>query len=407
MCKKLLFVLGFMFTVMTVHAISICKGTGTGGTSGGTYGGGEWTGSADFPVDKTFIMTVKTPTDKTFSFEISASGNYSVDWGDGTAVQTITKSDTALTTYSHTYPVASTNYTAKLAGLATQYSSDENTGAISFSGANPSANLVGIAGNLGYIFPILNTSSTGKPRFYRTFYYCGNIKSTIPENLFAGLNGSPTTNMFSSTFFGCSGLTGAIPGNLFSGISGAPASGMFWGTFDGCAKLTGSIPSTLFAGISGAPANEMFIYTFAACRGLTGAIPGNLFAGIKGAPASSMFQSTFNSCSGLTGAIPPGLFAGIIGAPAPYMFSGTFVYCDGFTSIPVGLFGNLSGAAASNMFSYTFYSDTGLKGQSALMPDGVTHLYEVWPSATTTQVGAMYNGANGLADYASIPANWK
>jgi hypothetical protein len=41
------------------------------------------------------------------------------------------------------------------------------------------------------------------------------------------------------------------------------------------------------------------------------------------------------------------------------------------------------------------------------MPDGITHLYEVWPSATTTQVGVMYKNATGLTDYASIPANWK
>jgi hypothetical protein len=331
--KKLLLVLGFVFTVMTVHAISICKGTGGG------------TGSADFPADKTFVMTIKTPADKTFSFQISASGNYKVDWGDGTAVEKITKSDTVLTKYSHTYPAVSTNYTAKLSGLATGYNSDSYTPAITFYSANPQANLTGIAGNLGYIFPVVdNSKTTGKPRFYSSFSGCKKITGSIPENLFAGINGAPAQNMFQSTFNGCTGLTGAIPGNLFAGIIGTTADSMFYGTFSGCTGLT--------------------------------SISGALFSGISGAPALNMFSSTFYSCTGLT-------------------------------NIPIGLFGNVSGTAQWGMFEGTFQVCTSLTGQSALMPDGTTHLYEKWSSATTSNVGGMYWNTTGLADYASIPAAWK
>jgi hypothetical protein len=149
------------------------------------------------------------------------------------------------------------------------------------------------------------------------------------------------------------------------------------------------------------------MYTFNGCSGLTGSIPGNLFAGISGAPSGRLFTGTFQGCTGLTGAIPSGLFAGISGAPENSMYESTFYGCTGLTSIPVGLFGNISGAEKYSMFRGTFSGCTGLTGQSALMPDGITHLYEVWTNAATINVEKMYTGATGLTDYASIPAAWK
>jgi hypothetical protein len=43
--------------------------------------------------------------------------------------------------------------------------------------------------------------------------------------------------MFFQTFYNCSGLT-SIPANLFSGIQGVPAGGMFARTFYNCSSLT-------------------------------------------------------------------------------------------------------------------------------------------------------------------------
>jgi len=90
-----------------------------------------------------------------------------------------------------------------------------------------------------------------------------------------------------------------------------------------------------------------------------------------------MFQSTFYNCSSLTGSIPSGLFGNISGTPASYMFYGTFNGCSKLT------------------------------GESALMPDGTTHLYEQFPTASGNQCDNCYNGATGLNDYATIPAAWK
>ena len=413
--------------------------------------------------NKSSFYITTTPTTSSFDIMISAAGEYTVDWGDG-ETETITKTDTKDTTYSHTYDTAG-EYTIGLGGQATAYNSSDYTAAVSFRG---NTNIAGISGSLGEVFSTLSDGT--QPRFYQAFYNCKNLKSSIPENLFAGITGAPATQMFDYTFNGCSGLTGEIPAGLFAGITGRPARWMFYYTFNGCSNLTGSIPENLFAGITGSPANHMFhstfsgcsgltgeipaglfagikgapatymfSYTFSGCTGLTGGIPENLFAGITGSPAASMFEYTFNRCSGLTGSIPAGLFGEITGSPASYMFDSTFDGCSGLTgSIPENLFAGITGAPATQMFDSTFDGCSGLTGEiplglfgtftsnspkfymfqstfngcskltgpSARQPDG-TYLYDYFTTATSSDVGDMYRGATGLSDYSSIPAAWK
>ena len=319
---------------------------------------------------KFFITT--TPGTSSFHFSISAAGEFYVDWGDGTRNK-ITRTNTQNLEYSHNYSTAGT-YTIKIGGKATAYS---GVAAISFYidyNYTHAQKIASIDGSLGAIFGTLSSDTNNQPRFYQTFYNATNMKGSIPANLFAGISGAPARNMFDRTFAGCSGLTGAIPDGLFAGISGKPAS-------------------------------EMFYRTFAGCSGLTGAIPDGLFGNLSGAPASSMFYYTFYGCSGLTGAIPDGLFGNLTGAPAITMFQGTFSGCSGLTSIPENLFGNISGTAQSGMFHETFYDCTSLTGPSARING--QYLYEIWPSATSTQVDGMYYNATGLSDYSSIPSAWK
>ena len=236
-------------------------------------------------IDKGPEFTLTTTDDtNSFSFLISAAGEFVVDWGDGT-VETITKPDTTNTTYSHNYATANT-YTIGLSGQATAYNTDKYNAAISFYvGSSPHAKetnvkkIASIDGSLGAIFGTLADGS--QPRFWMTFYNATNMK--------------------------------------------------------------GSIPSDLFAGISGAPADSMF--------------------------------------------------------------SGTFLACSKLTSIPENLFGNISGTAQDNMFSSMFDSCTSLTGPSARING--QYLYEIWPNATSYQVGDMYQNATGLSDYASIPTVWK
>jgi hypothetical protein len=158
----------------------------------------------------------------------------------------------------------------------------------------------------------------------------------------------------------------------------------------------------------GAPAAYMFASTFRNCSNLTGSIPSGLLGAISGTTAAYMFASTFRNCSNLTGSIPSGLFGNISGAPTVEMFYSTFSGCSSLTGlIPSGLFGNISGAPAVDMFNSTFSGCSSLTGESALMPDGTTHLYEQFPTASGNQCDNCYYNATGLNDYATMPSAWK
>ena len=180
-----------------------------------------------------FTLTT-TPDTTSFSFKISAAGEFVVDWGDGT-VETITKPDTTDTTYTHNYATAD-EYTIGIGGQATAYNTVTSTAAISFYVNSSQTKIASIDGSLGAIFGTLADGT--QPRFYQTFYYATNMTGSIPSDLFAGISGAPTTNMFNSTFYGCSGLT-SIPEKLFGDISGTAQDGMFYGTFFKCTSLTG------------------------------------------------------------------------------------------------------------------------------------------------------------------------
>ena len=315
----------------------------------------------DFP----FAMTV---TGDSVSFTISAQGEFYVEWGDGIE-ETIIKTDTINQTYSHSY--SSTNYEGylvRLGGRATDYNDDVTTPVISFYN---NSNISTIQGNLSAIFPTL---ANGKnPRFYQTFAETS-ITGTIPANLFIDLTGTPVENMFYRTFYGSNGFRGAIPENLFGTMTGAPAKAMFYETFRGVTQLTGGIPQKLFSGITGAPAEDMF-------------------------------YGTFYGLSKLRGTIPTGTFAGISGAPAPGMFNQTFANCSKLSALGEDLFGELSGEPQTNMFYRTFYGDKKLSGYSVKLNG--KYLYEIWPNATSAQVGGMYSSCNKLSDYKSIPSAWR
>ena len=241
---------------------------------------------------KFFITTTSNTT--SFTFSISAVGEFYVDWGDGTRNK-ITRTNTQELGYSHNYSTAGT-YTIKIGGKATAYNTSTTTAAISFYVSYSHTNIASIDGSLGAIFGTLADGS--QPRFYRTFYKAINMTGSIPSDLFTGISGAPAEKMFSYTFYGCTGLT-SIPDGLFAGISGKPASRMFELTFCSCRGLT-SIPDGLFGNLTGAPASNMFYLTFSGCTGLT-SIPENLFGNISGTAQSNMFNGTFYNCTSLTG----------------------------------------------------------------------------------------------------------
>ena len=356
----------------------------------------DWncTGEACAPClsEKSGVFTAVTPlmsAGDEFSFELSAAGDYTINWGDGN-IETITKTDVEIDTVSHQYEGAG-QYHIEISGIATEYSTTYP--AISFQCKNErgeyitSHPLAGIGGTLGSIFSSIDDNT--QPLFTKTFYGCDTINNTvIPSALFKGITGNPVKDMFAYTFYGVSGLT-TIPEGLFSGLSGAPAESMFEFTFANTGIET--IPSDLLGGISGAPAKNMFKGTFSNTKiteipenlfsTITNdkdnlvaeymfantfegtqitSIPAGLFSSISGKPASGMFSNTFAFTKVTT--IPPLLFQSISGEPAPYMFERTFAHTP-ITNIPDDLFVNISGTPANGMFASTFEACSSLSGQ--------------------------------------------
>ena len=174
----------------------------------------------------------------------------------------------------------------------------------------------------------------------------------------------------------------------------------FYSSASKIVSIDGSL-GAIFGTLSDA-SQPRFMQSFGGAKNIEN-IPENLFAGIYGNPATNIFFATFSECTGLT-SIPDGLFSGISGAPAEGMFYQTFYGCSGLTSIPENLFGNISGTAQKRMFFHTFYNCTSLTGPSARING--QYLYEIWPDATSGQVGYMYSGATGLDDYCIIPTVW-
>jgi len=82
------------------------------------------------PAPKFEIKLTGINENDTFSFSISALGNFTIDWGDG-QVDKINRANTTNTTYSHTYNVAG-NYSIKLKGLAVGYNTTATVAAVSF-----------------------------------------------------------------------------------------------------------------------------------------------------------------------------------------------------------------------------------------------------------------------------------
>lgn len=307
-------------------------------------------------------------TSKSFSFTISAAGNFVIDWGDGSTAEVINKTNTTNTTYSHTYSDAASNYIIALSGQATAYSTDDETAAVAFTGTSSASKLSAVEGCLGCIFGTLADGS--QPRFFQTFRYNSALKK-LPDELFSGIYGDSVTRMFRRTFQYCSGLT-ELPSGLFAGLRGQPAQSMFSSTFDRCTSLK--------------------------------RLPEGLLDAFYGVPVYEMFNNTFCNCTSLE-EIPAGLFKNINGAPAGKMFNYTFENCTKLTSIPDDLFGDISGDLAASTFSYMFSGCTGLTGDSAKING--KYLYEIWPDATTTQINNMYQNCSKLDDYSTMPTAWK
>ena len=297
----------------------------------------QWITRPEFP------FSVKTTPDTSeFAFDISASGTFYIDWGDGTLFETIEKTDTTTTTVSHTYKTADTRI-IQIGGNATGYRDSDWPGSISFWN---NKNVNEIYGRLGAIFGTLPDGV--QPSFSSTFANCTNLTGQIPHTLFEDIVGTGRPYMFNNTFSGCSGLIGdnVIPDALFDTLAPELSEGMFSYTFANCTNIA-NIPALFTNFTTSAP--SAFYGTFSTCESL-GAIPENLF-GITDNVAADMFAETFAGCSGIN-EIPESLFENIGEAPGNYAFINTFA-ATGITEVPPLLFSRIT-TPSVGLFEGTF-----------------------------------------------------
>ena len=280
---------------------------------------------------KDFVTTWRVNAEDELILPISLSegdNNFTVDWGDGSPVETVNSEEGALTDYPrHTYGTAG-DYDITISGKCSYFCTfildealDEESNE---EYENPQKQKLIALKSWGEI----------EARKYE-FSGCTKLAGAIP---------SPSENTFMNfednmeyLFLDCESIT-SIPSDLFSNIPDTIVN--FTDTFDGCTSLT-SIPGNLFEKAVNA---EIFESAFSGCTSLT-SIPENLFANNT---KVTNFSEVFKECEGLT-SIPAGLFAN---NPEVTNFSYAFYRCKNIEAIPDTIFNNNQKVTD---FSFTFY----------------------------------------------------
>ncbi|MGL5981570.1 MAG: BspA family leucine-rich repeat surface protein, partial [Phocaeicola sp.] len=303
------------------------------------------------------IGTTSASTRYTLPFGVYGITGYytlTVDWGDGSEVQTFPALSPLAGGINHTYAAVG-EYTITIMSSEKDY---ERAQMPIVSWENDKL-LMSIN------TPLLNTAET---RLSSVFSGCTSLTS-IPGDLFKYFT---AVTSFSSMFSGCTSLA-EIPGRLFAHNTGATS---FSFLFSGCTSLT-SIPVDLFASNSEV-AN--FGSSFSGCTSLT-EIPGRLFANNE---KVTNFGSLFEKCT-LLNSIPEGLFKY---NTAVTDFGGVFNKCSGLETIPADLF--VSNREVTD-FSWAFSDCSSLTSIPAVL------------FASNTKVTTFYNVFYQCSSLTEIP----
>jgi uncharacterized repeat protein (TIGR02543 family) len=196
------------------------SGWWTADGSGGNWGAG-FTASTPVTADITvyarwaapLILVISgnsfvLPTNNPWSY------NWTIDWGDGSSVETKTGTGASTTGISHTYP-SNAQYTIKI-------TANSNTGHAAFGfgsgagGVNVAVNKQKLLKALGHIKE--NTSVAGFPNAWAfCFHDCTNLNEVSPDLLPNVDNG--TESIFIAMFSGCTGLTSLPAGFQLPAVS--------------------------------------------------------------------------------------------------------------------------------------------------------------------------------------------
>lgn len=378
----------------------------------------EWTVSGDAAARTITLPLVNTRAEGSLSY------NCTVDWGDGSALSTITAYDDA--DRVHTY-AANGTYLVKIRGVCEGWSFNNGgdktkiTRVISWGNASAFNGFKYLKGGF-YGCSNLTSLGTGSilaagtgvltDGFYETFRSCTSlVLAGIPSDLFK-LHTAVTSSAFNACFRGCTALT-SVPAGLFQ-YNTLAANSAFSDTFRDCSNFTsipadsfryntaitssgfyetfrdsklGSIPTDLFR-YNTLVGNDGFSTTFRGCTYLT-SIPTDLFR-YNTIVGSSGFASCFYGCTGLT-SLPTDLFRYNTAASGP-AFQNTFTGCTGLTSLPTDIF-RYNTLASGGAFQGTFQGCSSL----ASLP---TDLFRY-----NTLVTAFYSTFQNCSALASLPSD--
>lgn len=281
-----------------------------------------WSQNTSVPAE--FIMEFVMGAGETLTIPLYNTTGYNgtIDWGDGSALSTITTYNDA--DLAHQYTNAGT-YDVKLLGTYK---------GIYFNNGGSCAKLTKIIqwGNVGFTM------------FQYAFYGCTNLNSLPSGSITGAVN--VTTTGFNETFHNCTSLT-TIPTDLFR-LCVNVTTLAFNGTFYGCTGIT-TIPTDLFR-YNTVVTTQAFYYTFRDCTSLT-TIPTDLFR-YNTTASIYVFTGTFRGCTSLA-TIPTDLFR-YNTAVTTDAFNGTFLGCTKLETIPDLTFKyntNVSGSCWRNCFN--------------------------------------------------------
>jgi hypothetical protein len=423
----------------------------------------RWAVAGDAAARTVELPLISTRTEGALTY------NFTVDWGDGSALSTVTAYNDA--DRIHTY-ANNGSYNIEIRGTCEGWTINFNaatklkiTAIVNWGDPSLFGGFKYLAGGFWGCSNLTSLPSNSIPAsgggvgvqgFQSTFSGCS-IKS-VPPDLFKS-HPNVTTNAYKLCFGKCSLLT-SVPAGLFQ-YGTLASSNAFESTFTQCTSLA-TIPAGLFqynpgvsdsgfmsvfqqSGVTSAPA-DLFRYntlvtsngfrqSFYQCASLA-TIPIDLFR-YNTAVSVDGFRSCFYQCTSLA-SVPTDLFrynTEVSGAG----FRSTFNGCSSLASVPADLFRyNLNVGALG--FSYTFmdcvklqlnrnifYPDGGQVSRFTDQPSDFTNCFsrssftgvqgeapDLWncdfgsaTPVTTMCYGSPGNSSTSLSNYDDVPVGWR
>ena len=323
----------------------------------------RWTVAGDATARTITLPLVNTRTEGALAY------NFTVNWGDGSALSTVTTYNSANAV--HTYASNGT-YNVEIKGTCEGWS---------FNNAGDKLKIVAVV-NWGTV-----GGHNGWKYLKGGFYGCTNLTSLGVGSILASGTGI-LTDGFYLTFYGCASLT-SIPVDLFRYNTAVSTSG-FYQTFYGCTKLQ-VLSNTFYE-----PGEEATLF-LNRVSDFTSAFSRTSFSGTQGV-APNLWTCDFGETITLSL------------APASDWVGGDTItgQTSGATAVVVAKVSALVYKIKQHFGTFSLGEIVGVTGTPTKLAQqgGANPTFAGTPVSTSCFAGAG-NSIASLSNYASIPASWK